>query len=190
MMKPTVEEIDKEAKMRDIETRERRKTRFDKTKHAKEEEIVKGNKVLVKQQKTTIKPPYDPKPYVVTEVVGTQITATREGKEIRRNKAKVKAVKDRPAHLQYLARKAIQQEYSDSDDDLDIQLETSDPVQEEQMQEEQEQDEQLQMQELDPEVAAEGGLELQEHLKGNQEEKGKSQVGMENLRQNRGIITN
>ena len=79
MMKPTTEEIDKEAKMRDIETREKRKTRFDKTKHAKEEKIAKGDKVLVKQQKTSIKPPYDPKPYVVTGVVGTQITATRAG---------------------------------------------------------------------------------------------------------------
>ena len=79
MMKPTIEEVDKEAKMMDIETREKRKRRFDKTKHAKDEEIVKGDKVLVKQQKTTVKPPYDPNPYVVKEVAGTQITATRSG---------------------------------------------------------------------------------------------------------------
>ena len=147
MMKPTVEKIDKEAKVMDIETREKRKRRFDKTKHAKDERIVKGDKVLVKQQKTTIKPPYDPKPYLVTEVVGTQITATRAGKETRRNKAKIKGVKDRPVHLQRLAKEGTHQEYWDSDDDFDIQLESTEQVQEEQIQREQMQEEQVQMQE-------------------------------------------
>ena len=114
--------------------------------------MVIGNKVLIKQQKTTVKPPYDPKPYVVTEVVGTQITATRAGKETRRNKAKVKVVKVRPAHLQDVTREGIYQEYSDSEDDVDLQLESSVPVQEEQVQ-----DEQVQRQEPGLETEAEGG---------------------------------
>ena len=148
--------------MMDIETREKRKRRFDKTKHAKHEEIVKGDKVLVKQQKTTIKPPYDPKPYRVTKVIGTQITATRAGKETIRNKAKVKVVKDRPVHLQHLAKENIHQEYWDSDDDLDIQLESMDQVQEEQIQGELMQEEQVQMQDLGLERSEEEGPELQQ----------------------------
>ena len=71
-------------------------------------------------------------------------------------------MKDRPAHLQHLARQGIHQEYSDSDDDWDIQLESSELMQEEQVQEEQVEDEQVQMQELGPETAAEGGPEMQQ----------------------------
>ena len=167
MMKPTVEKMDKEAKVMDAETREKRKSRFDKTKHAKDEKIVKGDKVLVKQQKTTIKPPYDPKPYLVTEVVGTQITATRAGKETRRNKAKIKVVKDRPVHLQRLAKEGTHQEYWDSDDDFDIQLESTEQVQEEQIQREQMQEEQVQMQEQ--------GLEISEEVPESQQTTGAPQ---------------
>ena len=35
---------------------------------------------MVKQVKTTIKPPFDPDFYVVTEVRGTKITGERRGK--------------------------------------------------------------------------------------------------------------
>ena len=46
-------------------TLETRGRRFDETKHAKDTEIQKGDKVVLKQQKTLIKPPYDPKPFRV-----------------------------------------------------------------------------------------------------------------------------
>ena len=124
-------------------------------------------------------------------MAGTQITATRAGKEIRRNKAKIKVVKDRPAHLQYLAKKGTHQEYWDSDDDVDIQLESSDPVQEEHRQEEQAHDEQAQMQELGMEIAAEGGPELQQAIGAPQRKSGRKRK--EPCRygdRSKGIITN
>ena len=54
--------------------------------------MVTGDRVLIKQKKTSIKPPFDPKPYTITEVKGTQVTARREGQE--RNKVKMKVVKE------------------------------------------------------------------------------------------------
>ena len=48
-----------------------------------------GGKVLVGQRKTTTKPPFDPNPYTVTEVKGTQVTAERDGKIKKRNLAEV-----------------------------------------------------------------------------------------------------
>ena len=99
---------------------EKRKSRFDSSKHAKTKEVIKGDKVLVKQKKTSIKPPFDPRPYTVTEVKGTQVTATRGGKERKRNQAKMKVVKVRPAHLQPQSGRREQVEDSDSDEDIQL----------------------------------------------------------------------
>ena len=67
-----------------------------------------------------------------------------------------------------MARQGIHQEYSDSDDDWDIQLESSELMQEEQVE-----DEQVQMQELGPETAAEGGPELQQATEAPQRKSGR-----------------
>ena len=129
LMKSTTDKVDMEAKAMDKLTREKRKTRFDSSKHAKVKEVVKGERVLVKQKKTSIDPPFDPKPYTVTEVKGTQVTARRGGKERKRNQFKMKVVKERPAHLQPQNSRLRQFEDDDSDSDedseVDIQL---DPV--------------------------------------------------------------
>ena len=79
-------------------------------------------KVLLKQQKSSIKPPFDPEPYTVTEVKGTQVTARRGGKERKRNKVKMKVVKERPVHLQLRASMGMEEEEEDTDSELDIQL--------------------------------------------------------------------
>ena len=55
--------------------------------------------MLIKQQKTTIKPPFDPILYDVTEVKGSQVTARRGDKTRIRSRAKVKLLKKRPEHL-------------------------------------------------------------------------------------------
>ena len=119
MMKPTTDTVDVEAKKRDKMAREKRKLRFDKAKHAKEQEIEEGDRVLIKQQKTSTKPPYDPKPYTVVEVKGTQVTARRGEKERKRNKVKVKVVKERPLHLQPPLTGGHEE---DTDSELDIYL--------------------------------------------------------------------
>ena len=40
----------------------RRKIKLDKCRRTKDIEYKEGDKVLIKQKKTTIKPPFDPKP--------------------------------------------------------------------------------------------------------------------------------
>ena len=81
MMLPATEAVDIEAKKRDEEVRVKRKERFDKTKHAKEEEMKLGDQVLFKQTKSSIKPPYDPKPYTIVGLKGSRVTGRRGEKE-------------------------------------------------------------------------------------------------------------
>ena len=91
--------IHKEAKQKDAETRAARKEMFDKKHKVKKQIIQPGDQVLIKQEKTTIKPPFDPKPYDVTEVKGSQVAARRGDKVRIRNMAKVKLLRKRPEHL-------------------------------------------------------------------------------------------
>ena len=58
-----------------------------------------GDKILVKQHNSTIKPPFDPKPYTLVRVDGNQIDAERDGTFRRRDKNSVKVLKRRPHHL-------------------------------------------------------------------------------------------
>ena len=120
LMKSATEKVDREAKAMDRSVREKRKDMFDSRKHTKTKEVVKGAKVLVKQKKSSIRPPFDPNPYMVTKVKGTQVTASRGAKERTRNQVKMKVLKERPVHLQPQGRKWEQAE--DSDSDVDIQL--------------------------------------------------------------------
>ena len=99
LRKVTEPDIHREAKQRDGETRAARKHVFDKKHRVREQIIQPGDQVLIKQQKTTVKPPFDPSPYDVTEVKGSQVTARRGDKVRVRNMAKVKLIKRRPEHL-------------------------------------------------------------------------------------------
>ena len=62
IMRPTMDKVDMEAKAADKLASEKRKSRFDRAKHVKVQEMVAGDKVLIKQKKTRKKPPFDPKP--------------------------------------------------------------------------------------------------------------------------------
>ena len=88
-----------EAREKDTSERLKRKEVRDKRKTAQEKMVKPGTKVLVAQRKTTTKPPFDPNPYTVMEVKGTQVTAERDGKIKKRNLAKVKILKERPERL-------------------------------------------------------------------------------------------
>ena len=96
LMRPAQEKVDKEAKAQDRRTR---KERYDEKNKVKECQVKPGDRVLMKQEKTTVKPPYDPNPYKVVEVKGAQITCSRGGKEKKRMKEKIKVIKER---LEYL----------------------------------------------------------------------------------------
>ena len=88
-----------EARLKDQETRADRKKKLDLRKTAQEKEVAIGDKVLVSQRKSTTKPPYDARPFVVTEVKGTQVTAERGNMKRVRNLGKVKVLRPRPKHL-------------------------------------------------------------------------------------------
>ena len=128
-MRPTTEKVDKEAKATNNHNSEKRKERYDKKRRVKEVKMVPGDRVLIKQRKTTVKPPYDPKPYTVVTVQGTQVTARRGAQEKRRNKMKMKIVPNRPDHLQQKQHISNQNIDQDSDDDeVDINLPPSTPA--------------------------------------------------------------
>ena len=75
------------------------KKMFDDRRRAKVKEVQPGDQVLIKQTKSTVKPPYDPKPYTVVQVDGNRIDAKRNGITRQRDKNSVKVVKKRPTHL-------------------------------------------------------------------------------------------
>ena len=98
--------------IRQEETREQRSIRelhdqkksvqkkyFDKRYHAKQKMVKPGDRVLLKQKKTTTKPPYNPNPFTVSSVDGNRITI-RHGETTRvRDKNKLKLITERPTYL-------------------------------------------------------------------------------------------
>ena len=85
-------------------------------------DITPGDLILIKQNKTTTKPPFDPKPYKVTKVKGNQVTANRFDQTKTRSKSHVKRVNERPAHLRPSWQKHPQIEMTNNDSDSDIDL--------------------------------------------------------------------
>ena len=71
------------------------------------------NKELIKENKSSIHPPFDPESYIVMEIKVTQVTARQGGREKRKKRSQVKLVKERPAHLQ--TRTSLRRKDSDSD---------------------------------------------------------------------------
>ena len=92
--------------------KERMKEYNDRRRYAKESMMKIGDKVIVRQRKTTTKPFYDPIPYTVTEKKGSMVTATRTNKRITRDVSKFKMIKERPVQIQQ-----NRQPISDSDDE-------------------------------------------------------------------------
>ena len=100
-----------EAREKDQQERLKRKEMRDRKKTAQERAVKPGDKVLVAQRKTTTKPPFDPNPYTITEVKGTQVTVEREGKKSRkRNMAKVKMLQERPERLRSTRKRGMETE--------------------------------------------------------------------------------
>ena len=82
-----------------------------------------GDQIIMKQEKTTVKLPYDPKPYTVGGIKGAQITCQRGGKEKKRSQEKIKVVKMRPQHLRYRSETMNTRDTdSDAEDDVEINL--------------------------------------------------------------------
>ena len=122
LIKPPRNELHLTAQANDRAAKAKHKEYGDKHRRAKHTEVGVGDRVLIKQNKTTTRPPWDPAPYVVTEVRGTQVTARRGSKQRIRNIEKWKVLKERPEEItiKKKEKKPIEEEESDDTDfDLD-----------------------------------------------------------------------
>lgn len=85
--------------------RKRNKQHSDKRYCAKCKDLKPGNKVLLKQRKTMVKPPYNPNPYTVVAVKGNKITIYNGEHKLVQDKNKLKYVLDRPSYLTDVSQK-------------------------------------------------------------------------------------
>ena len=75
------------------------KVHADKRQRSKSKMISEGDKVLIKQNKSTTRPSFDPKPFHVVKVKGSQLTIKRVNQTRIRDKSHIELVKERPLHL-------------------------------------------------------------------------------------------
>ena len=97
------QETDQQKEIRRIHDTKKlkQKQHFDRKKKARPKSLEPGDQVLLKQRKTTVKPPFDPNPYTVTSTEGNRVFMQRgDGKQRVRDKNNVKMVAIRPEHLQ------------------------------------------------------------------------------------------
>ena len=71
----------------------------DKTQRSKLKMINEGDNVLIKLNKSTTRPPFDPKPFHVVKVKDSQLTMKCENQTRIRNKGHIRLIKERPLHL-------------------------------------------------------------------------------------------
>ena len=91
---------------------------MDGKKGTREKKLKPGDKVLLQRKKTTTKSPWDPIPYEVEQIKGSEVTA-RRGEEVkRRAKNNVKPVTPRPQFYQASHRKTQNKEEEDLEGDL------------------------------------------------------------------------
>ena len=99
----------------------KQKEAFDRRHHAQPKEISPGDQVLLKQEKTTTKPPYNPDPFTVEKVEGNRLTLNKGEQRRVRDKNKVKRIPQRPAIFQKTKVVVVPAESSDSEVDIDMQ---------------------------------------------------------------------
>ena len=107
----------REAKMMNREAKLKQKSYADKHRRARERKVEVGDSVLIRQKKTTTKPPWNPDPFKVIEVKGTQIMGKRGEERKTRNVEKFKVLKERPEELRIKKR---EKEEEDSGDEFDL----------------------------------------------------------------------
>ena len=126
LIKPPRGELHLTAQANDRAAKAKHKEYGDKHRRARHTEVAVGDRVLIKQSKTTTRPPWDPAPYVVTGVRGTQVTAKRGSKQRIRNIEKWKVLKERPEEITVKRKETSTIEEEESDTDFDIMEEEQD----------------------------------------------------------------
>ena len=98
-MKINNNKMHQKARKMDIDSKEMTRNRLDEKKKVRETDIKVGDKVLLVQKKSTVVPPFNPKPYNVPSCKNNIIKAKRGGKTLRRHASSVKKLWKRPEHL-------------------------------------------------------------------------------------------
>jgi hypothetical protein len=78
------------------EEKAKQKEYSDRRRRAKDKEIQPGDSVLFQRKKTSLKTPWDPRPFRVVKVEGSRVTGRRGEEEKDRAKNRLKVVKPRP----------------------------------------------------------------------------------------------
>ena len=95
---------DKEIRDRHMKEKEKQKMYYDKRNKTKEKKLKVGDEIMLQQQKTTTRSPFDPDTYKVKEIKGSSVVAERRGRELLRAKNLIKVVKQRPEYLKEVER--------------------------------------------------------------------------------------
>ena len=112
---------DGEVRARHSKEKEKQKMYYDRRKRTKEKQIKVGDEIMLQQQKTTTRCPFDPDTYKVKEIKGSSVLAERRGRELFRAKNLIKVVKQRPLYLRETKEKT--QKVVDEDIDIDVDME-------------------------------------------------------------------
>ena len=112
------EREDKEVRKRDKERKEYNKKKYDKRKRVVEQDIQIGDRAMIKQKKTTVKPPWDPNPYTVDKISKERLYMSRgDGKTRRRHVGDVKIIQARRSPPKGRVQREREE---DSDIDIDV----------------------------------------------------------------------
>ena len=107
--------IVEDAKKSDEKTRKKKKVQYDKENSVQDPKIESGDSVLVKQNKSATKPPFDPVPYSVEDVKKNRLPLKRGEKVIKRAANKVKKLMKLPEHFEYKNKEVLDDDFSDTD---------------------------------------------------------------------------
>ena len=116
-------ELDREVRQKHDMEKEKQKKYADVRRKAKEKVVKSGDKVLVQQKKSSVRTPWDPAPYEVTEVKGSRVRVQRGDLRYDRAKNNIKVLKERPEKLQIKVKKNIKEVEELEELDLDVNLE-------------------------------------------------------------------
>ena len=115
---------DPQLRQRDAAAKAKQKHYKDAKSNVRPHNIQSGDQVLLLQRQTKSQSRYDPNPYTVTDVQGTQITAIRKDKIRKRDAKKFKKVKLKAPH-NYAATRHPRILYHHEDEDYEYNLEAS-----------------------------------------------------------------
>ena len=111
---------DKALRERYEKEKEKQKMYYDKRNKTKKKKLEVGDEIMLQQQKTTLRSPFDPDTYKVKEIKGSSVVAERRGRELFRAKNLIKVVKQRPEYLKEAHKEKTKKIIEDDDIDVDM----------------------------------------------------------------------